>query len=117
TPAGIEIPATLEIVGEYAVDLQIDAWGATSVADPTLVAVPGPLGDTYGFTQLLRGLHLRVSVRSREADRDFGITAAGGGTNDHYRIGLKMPVGPDVFARVRTFQSDIPLRNLENSPW
>ena len=49
------------------------------------------------------------------------ITGIGASANDHYRIGLKMPaiggVTPLVYARVRTFQADIPLRNLENSLW
>jgi hypothetical protein len=64
-------------------------------------------------------LHVRFSVRSREADRDFGVTGIGGGSaNDLYRIGLTVPAtGEKVYARVRTFQSDIPLRNLENNSW
>ena len=119
TPDGAEIAATREIVGEYAVDMQIDAWGATSAIDPTIIPITASVNDTYASTQQLRGLHLRVSVRSREADRDFGITGVGGGhANDLYRIGLTIPTtGEKVYARVRTFQSDIPLRNLENYSW
>jgi hypothetical protein len=119
TPNGDEIATTREIVGEYAVDMQIDAWGATSGVDPTIIPIVASVNDTYASTQLLRGLHLRVSVRSREADRGFGITGVGGGhANDLYRIGLTIPTtGEKVYARVRTFQSDIPLRNLENNSW
>jgi hypothetical protein len=117
TPAGVEIPATREIVSEYAVDLQVDPWGATNVNDPALIPIVADINGTYAFTQLLRGLHVRLSVRSREADRDFDISGTGGGGNDHYRIGLALPSGDKVYARVRTFQSDIPLRNLENSLW
>jgi hypothetical protein len=117
TPAGIEIPSTREIVGEYAVDLQLRAWRATSAINPALVPVAEDVNDTYASTQLLRGVHVRFSVRSREADRERDIpTGTGGGGNDHYRIGLTSPSGT-VFARVRTFQSDIPLRNLEGSNW
>lgn len=115
-PNGQEVPGTQEIVGEYAVDLQVNAWGATSPQNPALVAVqPATINASYNATQLLRGVHLRFSVRSREADRDADVSTMGGGANRY-----RMPVGPGgtaPFARVRTFQSDIPLRNLEGSNW
>lgn len=117
TPFGDEIAATREIVAEYAVDLQLDAWGARAANDPTLQQVAAAnITQTYGFTQLLRGLHLRFSVRSREADRDADISGTGGTSTDLYRI----PLGPGKtkpFARVRTYQSDIALRNLESNNW
>jgi hypothetical protein len=118
-PEGVEIDATREIVGEYAVDLQIDPWGATGAADPTVIPIVASVNNTYASTQQLRGLHLRVSVRSREADRMSPVTGiAGGSAHDLYRIGLTLPAtGEKVYARVRTFQSDIPLRNLENNTW
>ncbi len=113
-PSGAEIAATREIVAEYAVDLQVNAWGATSATDPALVRVNGvTISNTYASTQWLRGVHLRFSVRSREADRDGPI---GGGNGDIYRIGLGTS-GDAPYARVRTLQSDIPLRNLENGNW
>jgi hypothetical protein len=114
--AGVEIPATREIVAEYAVDLQVNAWGATSDLDPTLIPITANLDQSYAFTQRLRGVHLRFSVRSREADRDADISGVGGTGADLYRI----PLGAGKtapYARVRTFQSDIALRNLENSNW
>lgn len=114
--AGAEIPSTREIVGEYAVDLQLDAWGATTNLDPTLIPIVANIDQTYAFTQLLRGLHLRLSVRSREADRDADISGTGGTSTDLFRIPLGAgKTGP--YARVRTFQSDIALRNLESSNW
>lgn len=120
TPAGDEIASTLEIVSEYAVDLQISAWAATSTLDPALIPVTVAVNNTYA-TQLIRGLHLRLSTRSREADRDSDIpsvASGGGANNDLYRIKLSPPSpAKPVYARVRTFQSDIPLRNLENSLW
>lgn len=115
-PSGAEIASTTEIVGEYAVDLQISAWAAANATNPALIAVTADVNDTYDSTQLLRGLHLRFSVRSREADRTTDVPA--GGSNDLYRIKLNMPSpAQPVYARVRTFQSDIPLRNLENTLW
>jgi len=120
TPAGAEIASTLEIVGEYAVDLQISGWRAESIVSPALVPVADEVNETYASTQLLRGIHLRFSVRSREADRtgDISSGSGGGASTDHYRIKLNMPApAKPVYARVRTFQSDIPLRNLENTLW
>lgn len=114
---GAEVDATREIVGEYAVDLQVSAWGATSPLNPALVPVEAAtITGTYTSTQLLRGVHLRLAVRSREADRDANISGAGGGSNNLYRIGLGAGATAP-FARVRTLQSDVPLRNLEGSRW
>ena len=109
-----DIPGTRELVAEYAVDLQFAAWGATSATDPTIGQVTAAVDATYPFTQLIRAVHLRVSVRSREADRGGNVPGAAAG--DLYRIGLG-PGGTAPFARVRTFQADIPLRNLENGNW
>lgn len=118
-PSGNEIAGTQEIVSEYAVDLQFDAWRATSAINSAIVNQPASgLVDTFASTQLLRSIHARVSVRSREADRDHDVAGGGGATNRNiFRMPLSMPDGTTTYARVRTFQSDIPLRNLENSNW
>jgi len=119
-PKGNEIDATREIVGEYAVDLQFSGWGASNALNPALIAVDSAaINPTYTGTQLLRGLHVRLSVRSREADREAPIVSgSGGGSSDMYRFPLTDSVsGVTTYARVRTFQSDISLRNLENSNW
>lgn len=114
---GAEQASTREIIGEYAVDLQVSAWGATAANNPALVPVPAAtITQNYASTQLLRGVHLRLGVRSREADRDANIAGTGGGANNLYRIGLGAS-GSAPFARVRTLQADVPLRNLEGSRW
>lgn len=113
-PAGVEVASTREIVSEYAVDLQLTAWRATSATDPTLQQVTTAIDNNYAFTQLIRGLNVRFSVRSREADREGNVSGAAAG--DLYRIGLGAG-NTAPFARVRTLQSQIPLRNLENANW
>lgn len=116
-PDGQELAATREIVAEYAVDLQVSAWGATNPTNPTLVPVPAAsLTGTYNSTQLLRGVHVRLGVRSREADRDADVAGSGGVGSALYRIALGTGAGVR-YARVRTFQTDVPLRNLEGSNW
>jgi type II secretory pathway pseudopilin PulG len=114
--AGIEIAATREIISEYAVDLRVDAWGATNASSPTLVPITVAVDQNYALTHLLRGVHVRFSTRSREADREADISGTGGSGTDLYRIPLGAgKTGP--YARVRTLQSDIALRNLESSNW
>ncbi len=88
-PDGAEIDGTREIVAEYAVDLRFAPWAATSDTNPSVIAVaPDTYTPSAGSPQLIRGMHVRLSVRSREE-----------------------------VSRVRTFQSDVPLRNLEKSNW
>ncbi|HVY27711.1 MAG TPA: hypothetical protein VHB79_14250 [Polyangiaceae bacterium] len=120
TPAGADVAGTREIVAEYAVNLQFTAWRAESALSPKPVlavaaAVPAnPIGVDYGFTQLIRGVHVSLNVRSREPDREVDIPGAPAGSM--YRIPLG-PGGTKPFARVRTLQSDVALRNLENNNW
>jgi len=127
-PDGAEIASTLEIVSEYAVDLQFSVKQATSALNPALIEpAASDIVRNYASTQLLRGVHVRFSVRSREADRDTNVS--GMPAADLYRIGLgTAPPPPDIcpspclppsppFARVRTFQADVPLRNLEGANW
>ncbi|RYZ02185.1 MAG: prepilin-type N-terminal cleavage/methylation domain-containing protein [Myxococcales bacterium] len=114
---GAEQASTREIIGEYAVDLQVSAWGATAANNPALIPVAATaITQTYNSTQLLRGVHLRLGVRSREADRDADVAGSGGGSNNLYRIGLGGSANAP-FARVRTLQTDVPLRNLEGNRW
>jgi type II secretory pathway pseudopilin PulG len=106
-----EIPGTAEIVAEYAVGLNFNVWRATAPNNPLLLQDLGPVPNTYLFTQLIRGVHVQVSVRSREADRRGDIPGSTLGTQR-----IKLGTAND-YARVRTFQADIPLRNLENGNW
>jgi hypothetical protein len=125
-PDGEPIDSTLEIVSEYAVDLQFSVKQATSALNPALIEpAPATITAAYGSTQLLRGVHVRFSVRSREADRDANVVGVPAG--DRYRIGLGTSPPPfdcpepcppyPPYARVRTFQADVPLRNLEGANW
>lgn len=118
TPDGVAaIPGTTELVAEYAVDLRFSLLRANLPTDPALVAAtPADIDGTYGSTQLLRSIRARLSVRSREADRYGPVADAPAG--DLYRIALAGGgTGNTPYARVRTFQADIPLRNLEGANW
>lgn len=109
-PTGAEIPATRELIAEYAVDLKFTAWRSPGLG-VQLVPVANPLTDQSNLNQLVRGVHVRLSLRSREPDRISDVWQ-GSTANRRHRI----PVG-NAWARVRTLQTDVALRNLENSNW
>jgi hypothetical protein len=119
--AATPIPGTQELIAEYATDLQFTVAQATGATDPTLInPASSTIDASYNSTQLLRGLRTRLSVRSREADRLADVAGAATG---QYRIQLPAAGGtsgssePVPYARVRSLQADIPLRNLENANW
>ncbi|MFZ5894220.1 MAG: PilW family protein [Myxococcota bacterium] len=108
-----------ELVAEYAVDfrLGIGAVNSNPSTEPTLVQLDeGDNGyQTYtdapsagGMPQRLRSLRVRLSVRSREGDRDERSFAGG-----LYRVGLGAN-GKGPYARVRTLQADVMLNNNAN---
>lgn len=129
--AGAVIPGTQELVAEYAVDLQFGVTVVDSIlggTDPTLLTLaPGDpavaqwVGPTPGLAanrgpELVRAVRVRLSIRSRDADRPAGVTASSTVAPGLYRIGLGNGGGAP-FARVRTLQSDIGLRNQTGVYW
>jgi hypothetical protein len=127
---GTPIAGTEELVAEYAVDLRFGVIVAEpGVTGPTLKTIRAEdttdvvvnwAGDTISESNAInRGPHLvrvvstRLGVRSREADRETGVTATATVAPGLYRIRL----GNDAFARVRTLQADIGLRNHKGAQW
>jgi hypothetical protein len=136
---GEPIADTQEIVSEFAVDLKFGVTvghvisGTTQVfklesfgpGDPTVGAWAGDTTTVVGpaaampptgapAPQLVRAVRVRLGVRSREADRPTGLD---GGTGlpmapGLYRIGTN-PIGGGPYARVRTLQADVALRNQQ----
>jgi hypothetical protein len=109
---GEPIVDTLELVAEYAVDLDFEVGaivtGAVQQLDSTTWSSIFPANpNEVGLPQRVRTVRARLSVRSREADRETAI--AGG----FYRFRL----GSNQFARVRTFQADIALPNQLGVDW
>jgi len=113
---GTTIAGTVDVVAEYAVDLQLSVMGqvAKGVSSLAFASYPSSDWDTYfkangtdDRPQGVRSVRLRLSVRSREADRSTGI--AGG----LYRF----RVSATEWARVRTFQADVALPNQRRVQW
>jgi len=133
---GNELADTLELIAEYAVDLRFgltvmsNASTSAKVADPQLTTflsnlpatpntnnaaitnwagLPSGLNANVG-PEFIRSVRLRFSVRSREPDRDTNIIPSDTVAPGLYRIGLGTD-GKAPYARVRTMQADIALRN------
>jgi hypothetical protein len=116
---GEVIDGTTEIVAEYAVDLGFAVNGQLAPGVPGLVySVPGDANFTTFYAtamagdrpQGVRSVRVRLSVRSREADRETNVS----GTTGVYRFKLGTN---DAWARVRTFQADVALPNQVSVQW
>jgi hypothetical protein len=138
---GDPIAGTEEIVTEFAVDLKFGITvghvisGTTQIlkletllpGDTNVAAwagdttpVVGPAGamppTSPPMPHLVRAVRIRLGVRSRDADRPTNLD---GGTGmpmapGLYRIGTN-PAGGGPFARVRTMQADVALRNQQGA--
>jgi hypothetical protein len=117
TADGTPIPGTTDVVAEYAVDLSFEVTGqltaglaaltTTNPSDPATFSRFFALNATGDRPQGVRSVRVRLSVRSREADRTANIPGA------FYRF----QVGPTSWARVRTFQADVALPNQASLTW
>lgn len=124
---GKVLDATEEIVAEYAVDLNLQVTAVTSITgccDPNLSLLPptdpmfpkftGPVDKTVNTPELVRGVRVRLGVRSRESDRLVNLPNPADQGLFRFNIGS----GTDTpFARVRTFQADVALHNQADILW
>jgi hypothetical protein len=113
---GTPIQNSADVVAEYAVDLGFSVFGQLNVGAPTLDFASSGDGKFEKFfqsnavgdnPQRVRSVRVRLSVRSREADRTTGIP---GGL-------FRFQIGPSLWARVRTFQADVALPNQAGVRW
>jgi hypothetical protein len=138
---GAPIAGTEEIVTEFAVDLKFGVTvghviSGTSQVSKLETLLPGDVnvaawaGDTTTVTgqaaamppssppapQLVRAVRIRLGVRSRDADRSTNLDGGVGMpmAPGLYRIGTD-PAGGGPFARVRTMQADVALRNQQGA--
>jgi hypothetical protein len=127
--AGNEMAGTVEIVAEYAVDLRFGLTVATTGGvDPVLTEYA--IGDAkiydYAFDvaaktttpgpERIRAVRTRLTVRSREADRQSGLAPpAGSPPGTIFRYGMGSDGGS--FARARALTADIQLPNLASIAW
>lgn len=127
------IPDTTELVTEYAVDLKFGltvntdtVTGANTYFDEDDVNIPNYAGNPVGAEagqmgaygpHLIRGIHARLSVRTREADFKAPLltgTALTSATSaDLYRVA----VAPGEYARLRSLRAHIATRNTRSETW
>jgi prepilin-type N-terminal cleavage/methylation domain-containing protein len=130
---GKEMPASLELIAEYAVDLKfgltvVSGFKTAANLDPAVMQFPVGDAKNYEYTyevsstspvndkapHRVRAVRARLAVRSREADRNAGVnpppTAPPGAL-------FRYAVGDAGFARVRTLVADISLPNLASIAW
>jgi prepilin-type N-terminal cleavage/methylation domain-containing protein len=133
-----EIPDTLELVAEYAVDLKLGLSVASVVGNPAVdpvvtrhpIAVPddGSIYNTAadvtdnGTPERIRSIQVRLAVRARAPDRGADLGKDPDGRKRRFLIpGLlpgvsddsdpPPPGGMPIYARLRTFYADIALPN------
>jgi Tfp pilus assembly protein PilW len=113
-----------ELVAEYAVDFQLDISTITNPLSPAVTLLRGDDSDFVNYADLpstgstpqrVRAVRVRLSVRSREPDREVALDSANG--PGLFRIGLGASAGVGPFARVRTLQADIMLNNNARAQW
>lgn len=115
-----------EPVADFAVDLKFGLTHVTAGSSPLNPALTTlPVGDpliptiarevtTAGGVrgpEHIRSVRARLSIRSREADRQVALDPASGNVLFRYQI------AEDSFARVRTMGADIQLPNLAEVAW
>jgi hypothetical protein len=127
--SGTPIASTQEVVAEYAVDLRFalttiantttSTFTAVGFNNPTLVqAVAGPTNLATSSPQSIRAVRARLSVRSREVDRQEDVSASTNVAPGLYRIKLTDSTTKHTgFARVRTLQSDIAIPSHLELRW
>jgi hypothetical protein len=130
-PSGAPIPGTLEVVAEFAVDLSFGITVANTAAagvnqlqffppgNPAVAQWAGNPATLAGTPnqgpQRVRSVRARLSIRSREADRTANYLGANASAG-RYRFDVSGN-GAGPFARVRTVEADIALRNSRDNSW
>jgi len=122
---GNELPTTLEVLTEYAVDLKFGITVATPGGPPSFLPTVAryTFGDPMVYTvadtlpangrpQRIRKVQVRLSARAPRRDRDVGIPAPS--TGGLYRYSLGTDRG---FARMRTLIADVALPNTNGAKW
>lgn len=123
---GAEIPGSLELVSEYAVDMRFGITVSTKITndnynptvityginDPTDVhAIAGDVSTSTSSTgptpQLIRSVQVRLATRTRAPDRNTDLPQGLDGRRLHYAIPNVRP----GFARVRTSYAHVALPN------
>jgi len=122
-----EMPGTLELIAEYAIDLRFGIKAVNPIGNannPTLLRYPiedpsksdsqiykvaGAPTESGTSPETLRAVEVRLSTRSRAPHRPVNVTAPPGRP---YRFLVSTALTPEKYARVRTLTREFTLYNL-----
>jgi hypothetical protein len=128
---GNPIDGTREIIAENVVDLKFgvtvaQSFTGTSVnqlatfvpetAQDLVYQWAGNVSNAGALPERIEALRVRMSIRSREPDRETDITSGGSVAPGLYRFKLTKD-GKTQYARVRTLQADVALNNQMGVSW
>src|SRR5690606_9398714 len=109
-----------ELVAEYAVGLHFTLFAAEPPLYQVVPVESDKVADFAGRSfndsprpDRLRSVRVRMAVRSSAPDRTEDIPTTDGVAPGRYRVKLQ----DNLYARVRTLQADIALRNQRNARW
>jgi prepilin-type N-terminal cleavage/methylation domain-containing protein len=123
--AGSEVPASLQLISEYTVDMRFGITVSTKIAndsynptvisyginDPNVYSIAGDVTasttSTGAAPQLIRAVQVRLATRARAPDRNTDLTQGADGRRLHYAIPSVQP----GFVRVRTNYANVALPN------
>lgn len=133
---GTSITSMGELVAEYAVDLKfgLTVLSETQVGELTVIPETASLSNYAGtpYTSpagnqvststtfgphFIRGVHARLSVRYRDADRETSILAKPSAPGVTAQQIFRVKVSASEYARTRSFRGYITTRNTQNSMW
>lgn len=133
---GAEIPATMEIIAEFAVDLKFGiTWAATGSNPGAATREPitaGPenaniytktqkniWGGGVGTPERVRSVQVRLATRTRAPDRELDIPMAQFNPADgrRFRFLIDANLPPPRYARLRTLYSEVSLPNQMGVQW
>ncbi len=111
--SGAEIPETLELVAELAVDLKfgVSKTSALNAPNPTMTSFPFDHAEVETTPELIRAVDVRLSTRARVPDRDTPLISDG--RPYHFAA---LPSSSKVktrFARMRTLHAHVVLPNQD----
>ena len=126
--ANTELPASLEVVAEYAVDMRVGITAVTSritndnynptvktyeIGDANIYAIAGDVAGGTATPQFIRAVQVRLATRTRAPDRETDLETGADGRRLRFLIpGTQGPrPGSTGYARLRTAYVNVSLLN------
>lgn len=119
---GVELPSSIELISEYAVDLKLGvSFASPDLTNPVISGIgingyPTP-ANAQGYAlvtdvppEQIRAAHVRLSTRTRAPDRNMSLSLGAAGASQRL-LRFQLDDNALHFARLRTLVSTIELAN------